>query len=136
MVELTERPLDAAALAAALRTTADGATVTFVGTVRDHARGHRVVQLDYEAFGPMALKKMSAIEEEVRRRWPVTDIAIVHRTGSLHVGEASVVVAVTAAHRPEAFEACRHAIDTLKHTVPIWKKEFYAEGEAWVDDRP
>lgn len=136
MVELTERPLDAAALAAGLRTSADGATVTFVGTVRDHARGQRVVQLAYEAFGSMALERMRAIEEEVRRRWPVTDIAIVHRTGSLQVGEASVVVAVTAAHRPEAFEACRHAIDTLKHTVPIWKKEFYAEGEAWVDDRP
>lgn len=136
MVQLTDRALDATALAAGLRTSADGATVTFVGTVRDHARGHPVVRLDYEAFGPMALKTMSAIEEEVRRRWPVTDIAMVHRTGSLHVGEASVVVAVAAAHRPEAFAACQHAIDTLKQTVPIWKKEHYVEGESWVDDRP
>ncbi len=136
MVELTDRTLDATAVAARLRTSRDGASVTFVGTVRDHARGQTVVRLDYEAFGPMALATMRAVEEEVRRRWQVTDIALVHRTGSLKIGDTSVVVAVTAPHRGEAFAACQYAIDNVKGSVPIWKKEFYVEGEAWVDDRP
>jgi molybdopterin synthase catalytic subunit len=136
MVELTDRALEPAALAGRLRTPRDGATVIFVGTVRDQARGHQVIRLDYEAFAPMALEQMRSIEREVRARWPITDVALVHRTGSLRIGEASVLVAVTAPHRKEAFDACQHGIDTLKATVPIWKKEYYIEGEAWVDDRP
>ncbi len=136
MVELTHRPLDPTAAAARVRTAADGGTVIFVGTVRDQARGRQVVRLDYEAFAPMALDRMRAIEKDVRARWAITDIALLHRTGSLKIGEASVVIAVSAAHRGEAFAACQYAIDTLKGTVPIWKKEFYVEGEAWVDDRP
>lgn len=136
MVELTDHALEPVALTSRLRTTRDGATVIFVGTVRDQARGLQVIRLDYEAFAPMALEQMRNIEREIRARWPITDVALVHRTGSLKIGEASVVVAVTAPHRKEAFDACQHGIDTLKQTVPIWKKEYYVEGEAWVDDRP
>lgn len=136
MVELTDHALEPVVLASRLRTTRDGATVIFVGTVRDRARGLQVIRLDYEAFAPMALEQMRSIEREIRARWPITDVALVHRTGSLKIGEASVVVAVTAPHRKEAFDACQHGIDTLKQTVPIWKKEYYVKGEAWVDDRP
>jgi len=136
LVELTDRPLDPMAAAARVRTDADGGTVIFVGTVRDRARGRQVIRLDYEAFGPMALERMRDIEQEVRKKWAITDIALLHRTGSLKIGEASVIIAVSAPHRGEAFAACQYAMDTLKGTVPIWKKEFYLEGEAWVDDRP
>ena len=84
----------------------------------------------------MALRQMEQLAEEARGRWPITDVAIVHRLGHLKVGEVSVVIAVAAAHRGEAFDACEWVIDELKRTVPIWKKEIYTEGEAWVDDRP
>jgi molybdopterin synthase catalytic subunit len=84
----------------------------------------------------MAHRQMEELAEEARRRWPISDLAVVHRIGTLQVGEVSVVIAVTAAHRGEAFDACEWLIDALKHTVPIWKKEIYTEGEAWIDDRP
>ncbi|MET0552445.1 MAG: molybdenum cofactor biosynthesis protein MoaE [Vicinamibacteria bacterium] len=115
---------------------ADGALCLFVGTVRDENRGRRVVRLEYEAYEQMALPLMEEIAAEARRRWPVTALRIVHRLGALAVGDASVAVAVASPHRDEAFAACRYAIDTLKKTVPIWKKEFYADGSAWLDDVP
>jgi molybdopterin synthase catalytic subunit len=115
---------------------ADGALCVFVGTVRDLNRGRRVLRLEYEAYETMALPLMEGIAAEARRRWPVTDVRIVHRLGTLGIGEASVAVAVASPHRDEAFAACRYAIDTLKQTVPIWKKEFYADGSAWLDDVP
>lgn len=115
---------------------ADGALCLFVGTVRDHNRGRRVVRLEYEAYEQMALPLLQEIADETARRWPVTAVHLVHRLGTLAVGEASVAVAVASPHRDEAFQACRHAIDTLKRTVPIWKKEFYADGSAWLDDVP
>jgi molybdopterin synthase catalytic subunit len=90
----------------------------------------------YDAYGSMAQKQMEDLAEEARRRWPILDLAVVHRTGTLPVGEVSVVIAVVASHRGEAFDACEWLIDELKHTVPIWKKEIYTEGEAWIDDRP
>ena len=134
MVRLTREPIDLAALQGA--TSGDGALCLFVGLVRDHNRGRTVVRLEYEAYEEMALPLMEEIAAEVRRRWPVTDVRIVHRLGSLDVGEPSVAVAVSSPHRDEAFTACRHAIDTLKATVPIWKKEFYSDGEEWQDERP
>ncbi len=134
MVRLTREPIDLAALQGA--TSADGALCLFVGLVRDHNRGRTVVRLEYEAYEEMALPLMEEIAAETRRRWPVTDVRIVHRLGSLDVGEPSVAVAVASPHRDEAFAACRYAIDTLKATVPIWKKEFYSDGEAWQDERP
>ena len=134
MVRLTREPIDLAALQGA--TSGDGALCLFVGLVRDHNRGRTVVRLEYEAYEEMALPLMEEIASEVRRRWPVTDVRIVHRLGSLAVGEPSGAVAVSSPHRDEAFSACRHAIDTLKATVPIWKKEFYSDGEEWQDERP
>ncbi len=131
VIALTRKPIDVAALGAA--TPADGAACTFVGVVRDHNAGRAVLYLEYEAFEEMALPLMEEIAAEARRRWPITSVSIVHRLGRLEIGEASVAVAAFAPHRAEAFEACRYAIDTLKATVPIWKKEFYADGAVWLD---
>jgi molybdopterin synthase catalytic subunit len=131
VIALTRKPIDVAALAAP--TPADGALCIFIGVVRDHNAGRAVLYLEYEAFEEMALPLMEEIGAEARRRWPVTTIAIVHRLGRLEIGEASVAVAVVSPHRAEAFAACRYAIDTLKATVPIWKKEFYADGAVWLD---
>jgi molybdopterin synthase catalytic subunit len=134
VVRLTREPIDLAVLQDV--TPADGALCLFVGVVRDHNRGRTVVRLEYEAYEEMALPLMEEIAAETRRRWPVTQVRLVHRVGTLAVGDASVAVAVASPHRDEAFAACRYAIDTLKATVPIWKKEFYADGEEWQDERP
>jgi molybdopterin synthase catalytic subunit len=131
MVGLTRAPIDPLALQAAAP--ADGAVCLFLGVVRDHNEGRAVVALEYEAYEEMALPLMAEIEAELRRRWPVSDVRLVHRLGALRVGEISVAVAVASPHRAEAFAACREGIDTLKARVPIWKKEFYADGSRWVD---
>jgi molybdopterin synthase catalytic subunit len=130
VVILTRAPIDLTALHSAA--SQDGAVCVFVGVVRDHNDGRAVLYLEYEAYEEMALALMNGIADEVRRRWPVTNVRLVHRLGRLEIGEASVAVAVTAPHRAEAFAGCRHAIDTLKGTVPIWKKEFYADGSRWI----
>jgi molybdopterin synthase catalytic subunit len=132
VVELTRSPIDLAALQAAAPS--DGALCLFVGVVRDHHQGRAVSRLEYEAYEEMALAELAAIEREARRRWPLGDLRIVHRLGPLEIGEASVAVAVVSPHRAEAFEACRYAIDTLKQTAPIWKKEFYADGSSWIEE--
>lgn len=131
MVRLTRDPIDLAGLHGT--SPADGALCLFVGVVRDHNAGRRVLWLEYEAYEEMALPLMQQIADDVRRRWPITEVRLVHRLGRLEIGEPSVAVAVASPHRAEAFAACRHAIDTLKATVPIWKKEFYADGSAWLD---
>jgi MoaE-MoaD fusion protein len=136
VIELRDSSLDPRAIADALPRAGDGALVTFVGVVREGSRGKSVRALVYEAYGTMALRQMEQLAQEARRRWPVTEVAIAHRTGTLQVGEVSVVIAVAAPHRGEAFDACEWLIDELKRTVPIWKKEMYTEGEAWIDDRP
>lgn len=125
-------PLDPRAAEAVVADPATGATVTFTGTVRDHARGRAVTALDYEAYAPAAEKMLERIGQEIRERWGIERVAIIHRTGHLAVGEASVVIAVSAAHRGEAFAACQYAIERLKEIVPIWKKEHYAGGATWV----
>jgi molybdopterin synthase catalytic subunit len=127
-VALQRDPIDLAALQATDPT--DGALCLFVGVVRDHNEGRPVLRLEYEAYEEMARPLMERIAAECRERWGVSDVRIVHRLGPLAIGEASVAVAVASPHRREAFEACRYAIDTLKATVPIWKKEFYADGQA------
>jgi MoaE-MoaD fusion protein len=109
-----------------------GAIATFIGTVRDHGRGRTVTHLEYEAYAPAAELSMAQIGDEIRDRWGVDHVAIVHRIGSLTVGEASVVISVASAHRDAAFEACRYAIERIKEIVPIWKKEHYADGAAWL----
>jgi molybdopterin synthase catalytic subunit len=130
-VRLVHERLDVAALAAA--TPADGAVCLFVGVVRNENAGRPVLRLEYEAYEEMALPLMREIAAEARRAHPVTEIRLVHRLGRLEVGEASVVVAVCSPHRKEAFAACRYAIDALKSRVPIWKKELYADGSAWLE---
>jgi len=136
LVALREEPLDPAAIADRIRSIDEGALVVLEGIVRAHSRGKQVRALVYEAYGSMAQKQMEQLADEARRRWSILDLTVVHRTGTLQVGEISVVIAVTASHRGEAFDACEWLIDELKHTVPIWKKEVYTEGEAWIDDRP
>jgi molybdopterin synthase catalytic subunit len=123
MVQLTRDPIDFAALTEAVRSPHAGAVALFLGTVRD-LTGDQVTEfLDYDAYPPMAEKKLAEIEAEVRRRWPVLEVALAHRLGRLTVGEVSVAVAVSTPHRADAFAACRFAIDTLKEVVPIWKKD-------------
>jgi molybdopterin synthase catalytic subunit len=128
---LVHEPIDVTALTGA--TPADGAVCLFVGVVRDENRGRSVLRLEYEAYEEMALPLMEEIASETARRHPVTDVRLVHRLGRLEIGEASVAVAVSSPHRAEAFAACRFAIDALKAKVPIWKKEFYADGSEWLD---
>lgn len=136
LVRVTAEPLDRAHVDELVRAVTDdgvGGIVVFEGVVRDNARGKQVRYLEYDAYPEMALQQMRQIAQEVQTRWATDRVALVHRVGRLEIGECSVVVAVGCAHRGEAFEACRYAIDTLKATVPIWKKEFYADGEEWVE---
>ncbi len=133
MNEITEGPIDHAALTERVRSNMAGAVCTFLGTVREMTAGRQTSSLDYEAYPEMASKKLDEIEAEARRRWPIIEASIVHRVGHLDLGEISVVVAVSCPHRHESFEACRWLIDTLKDVVPIWKKEVWADGrEEWV----
>src|SRR5262245_25853314 len=133
MIQLTREPIDHRELTEHVRKPSCGAVVTFLGTVRDLTGEDETVALDYEAYGPMAEKKMAEIESDTRARWSVGDIMMVHRLGHLAVGEISVAVAVSCPHRAQAFDACRHAIDRLKELVPIWKKENWADGNTeWV----
>ncbi len=133
MYLVTPEPLAAAALADLVTVPDAGGVAVFIGVVRDNTAGRRVVALEYEAHAPMAEAKMKEIGEAVHRRWPgIRQVAMVHRVGRLQIGEASVVIAVSAAHRGEAFDACEFAIDTLKQIVPIWKREIFDDGSVWV----
>ena len=133
MIRLTRDAIDYHALTESVRSPHCGAVVLFLGTVRDLTGEHVTAFLEYEAYAAMAEKKLAEIEAEVRRRWPVGEIAIVHRLGRLEVGDVSVAVAVSCPHRGEAFDAGRYAIDTLKELVPIWKKENAPDGTGeWV----
>ncbi len=129
-VRLVREPIDVASLSGALPE--DGGVCVFVGTVRNENAGRAVLRLEYEAYEEMALAQMTEIAAETHRAFPVTEVRMVHRLGPLQIGEASVAVAVASPHRDEAFRACRYAIDTLKARVPIWKKEYYADGSAWL----
>lgn len=113
-----------------------GGISVFVGTVRNQTRGKTVVRLDFEAYAPMAISEMRKIAEQAAGKWPVEKMSIHHRTGTLQIGEIAVVIAVATPHRKAAFEACQYAIDTLKETVPIWKKEIFEDGEVWVAAHP
>ena len=113
-----------------------GGINVFIGTVRNVTKGKKVIRLEFEAYESMAISEMKKIAEDVFKKWPVKKILIHHRTGVLQTGEAPVVIAVSAAHRDAAFDACRYAIDTLKQTVPIWKKEIFEDGEEWVAAHP
>jgi molybdopterin synthase catalytic subunit len=133
MVQLTDAPIDYAALTESVRRPGCGGVVLFLGTVRDLTGDEVTEALEYEAYAGMAERKLAEIEREARERWPVGGWAVVHRLGRLGVGEVSVAVAVSCPHRAEAFEACRYTIDRLKEVVPIWKKENRPDGSSnWV----
>jgi molybdopterin synthase catalytic subunit len=133
LYRIVEEPLSPDAVAGSVGNPAAGGIVIFSGVVRNEKDGRPVKYLEYEAHAPMAEAKLREIGAEVRRRWPsVKAVAILHRIGRLEIGESSVLIAVSAAHRREAFEACHYAIDTLKQTVPVWKKEHFEDGEVWV----
>lgn len=132
MVRLTRRKIAPARLLDSMRAPEAGAVVTFYGMVRNRSRNRRVRGLQYEAYREMALKQLREIERDVRRRFGAREVAIVHRIGTLEVGEISVGIAVAAVHRNEAFRGCRYTIDRLKKAVAIWKKEIYDRGAAWI----
>ena len=133
LIELTSEPLDARRLEAAVADPGAGAICTFTGVVRDNSRGESVTHLEYEAYEGMAQRQMLAIVDEIAERWPEARVAMAHRTGSLEIGEASVVVSVSCPHRAEAIAACHWGIDRLKESVPIWKKEFASSGAVWIE---
>ena len=133
MIAIIHDAIDLQAVLKSVEDPSAGAIYIFVGTTRNHSHGKKVVALEYDAYQPMAQKFMTKIAEEIQSRCNIARISIVHRIGRVEIGEASVVIAVSAAHRKEAFEACRFAIDELKKVVPIWKKEFYEDGNVWVE---
>ena len=132
-IELTRDIIPSAAIAREVRADEDGAVATFDGCVRNHSHGRATLYLEYEAYETMALAKMQEIAEQLHARYAIDRVALVHRLGRLEIGETSVFVAVSSAHRAAALDACRYAIDTLKKTVPIWKKEHFVDGAVWAD---
>jgi molybdopterin synthase catalytic subunit len=135
-IRIVRERIDTEAVAKRLKRPQDGAAVIFDGVVRDNTRGRRTLYLDYEAYEAMALKQMESLALAARERFAVRGVSIVHRLGRLEIGETSVLIVVAAAHRGAAFEACRWIIDTLKKTVPIWKKEYFEDGAVWADGEP
>jgi molybdopterin synthase catalytic subunit len=135
-IKILAEPLDISACIDKVMSPGVGGIDVFIGTVRDATKGRKVLCLEFEAYERMALTEMQRIADDVLAKWPVSKMVMHHRTGILQVGEVPVVIVVAAAHRDAAFEACRYAIDTLKQTVPIWKKEFFEDGEVWVAAHP
>ena len=133
LILLVREKIDTQALVAKLKAPEDGAVVVFDGFVRNNFKGQRTLYLEYESYEAMAYAKMREIAAEIHAKFPVHRLAMVHRLGRLEIGETSVVMVVTSAHRAAAFEACRYAIDTLKRVVPIWKKEYFAGGAVWAE---
>jgi molybdopterin synthase catalytic subunit len=131
--ELLRSPIDLEAVVRHVRADHDGAIVTFDGFVRNESHGRRTLYLEYEAYEAMAVAKMREIGMQIHERFSIHRLAIIHRLGRLEIGETSVFIAVSAPHRAAAFDACRFAIDTLKRTVPIWKKEYFQDGAVWAD---
>lgn len=136
MIALTADPIDIDAAYRYLQTDEAGAIDIFFGTVRNNTQQRAVKQLDYEAYGPMAISEMQKIADQACVRWPVLRYVIIHRTGVLTIGEMAVLIGVATPHRDAAFEATRYIIDTIKQTVPIWKKEQFTDGEVWVNATP
>lgn len=135
-IEIVDEVIAADRIVAEMKSGADGAVCVFDGIVRDNTRGRQTLHLDYEAYREMALEQMAKLAAEAVAKYGVRDVAIVHRLGRLLVGETSVLIVVSSAHRGAAFDACRWLIDTLKKTVPIWKKEQFVDGAIWADGEP
>ena len=132
MFQVTDRPIQLQELVDFVADPEAGAIVTFIGTTRNNNEGRKVIGLDYEAYPEMAEKELARLGEEAKKKWEICRIAIVHRIGPVQITEPSVIIAVSAAHREPAFAACRFAIEEIKRTVPIWKKEVYEGGEIWI----
>ena len=132
-IEIVHNPISAEPIVNRVKGPEEGAVVVFDGIVRNHTRGRHTLFLDYEAYEPMALEKLREVTAALRSRFAVSGVAMVHRLGRLEIGETSVLIAVSAPHRAVAFDACRFAIDTLKRSVPIWKKEYFADGAVWAE---
>jgi molybdopterin synthase catalytic subunit len=132
MFRVTHSPIALDELIAHVTDPEAGAIATFIGTSRNHNEGRRVVALDYDGYAEMAEKELARIGEAARSKWPICRIAIIHRLGPVQITEASVIIAVSSAHREAAFAACRFAIEEIKKTVPIWKKEVFEGGEVWI----
>lgn len=135
-IQISEEALDISACIDWVMSPECGGIDVFIGTVRNATKGKEVTRLEFEAYKEMALNELQKIAEQALEKWPVQKLLIHHRTGALQVGEVPVVIAVAAAHRAAAFDACRYTIDTLKETVPIWKREFFEDGEVWVAAHP
>lgn len=135
-IQILNTPLDVAACQEWVSSPDAGGITLFVGTVRNQTQGKAVIQLDFEAYVPMALSEMQKIAKKAREKWSAKKILIHHRIGTLEIGEIAVIIAVATPHRKASFEACAYAIDTLKETVPIWKKEFFEDGAVWVAAHP
>ena len=136
LIEIVGERIDADAIMSGMKAGGDGAVCVFDGIVRDNTRGRRTLYLDYEAYEAMALERMRGLADEAVKKFGVREVALVHRLGRLMVGETSVLIVVASAHRGAAFDACRWLIDTLKKTVPIWKKETFVDGVVWADGEP
>jgi molybdopterin synthase catalytic subunit/molybdopterin converting factor small subunit len=134
--ELIRAPLLRDEWLSSLAAPSDGAMVVFEGMARSHSRGRTVLRLEYEAYEPMAKTRMRELASVLRREFHVSRVVLVHRLGSIQIGEASILIGVTSPHRKASFDACRYAIDAFKRTVPIWKKEFFEDGSAWADGEP
>jgi molybdopterin synthase catalytic subunit len=132
MFHATNQPIDLNELVLFVTDPEAGAIATFIGTTRNNNEGRKVIGLDYEAYPQMAEKELARISEDAKKQWPICRMAIVHRLGPVKIGEASVIIAVSSAHRDAAFAACRYAIEEIKKTVPIWKKEVFEGGEVWI----
>jgi molybdopterin synthase catalytic subunit len=130
---ITHEVIPTEELARQLKSSEDGAVVTFEGIVRNHSHGRTTMYLEYEVYEPMAVRKMQEIGHEIMRKYAIDRVGMIHRVGRLEIGETSVAIIVTAAHRKVAFEACHHAIDRLKQIVPIWKKEYFEDGAVWAE---
>lgn len=135
-IQLTDQPLSTPNCQEFVATGESGGISIFVGTVRNQTKGKTVLRLEFEAYKPMAISEMTKIANQITKDWPAHKVAIHHRVGTLKIGEIAVIIAVSCAHRNAAFEACQYAIDTLKKTVPIWKKEIFEDGDVWVAAHP
>jgi molybdopterin synthase catalytic subunit len=133
LIKITADPLEPQPFIEHVRRDESGAVALFLGVVRNNNLGRRVLHLEYDAYTKMAEKKLRQVAEEVTARWPITDIAIAHRTGRVEIGETSLLVVVSSPHRHEAFEACQQAVNRIKEVVPIWKKEVWEGGESWLE---
>lgn len=133
LFRITREPIPTQELANGLKAAEDGAVVVFEGIVRNHSCGRKTLYLEYEAYEPMAIRKMEEVGREVREKFSIDRIGMIHRVGRLEIGETSVAIIVTSAHRRAAFDACRYAIDRLKQIVPIWKKEYFEDGGVWAE---